>query len=394
MRRIILLFGTAFFAVLFFLIACKKEDFYQRHWVFPLESQGSLTQEPDPANCGTCHPRQYGSWKATLHSRALGPGFLWQLPKLGKHSSENCFNCHASNPEVKVAWYKRLGWEKVGASVWETGIKEQGVQCFSCHFRKGKVYGPPRREGANSIFQNSNAPHGGFSAQKEFEESTFCKACHQSPETGRRINGKLLMDVYGQWKSSEFSGQKTQCQNCHMPDRDHEWKGISDPEMVRKGIQASLDFFPKGEGAEFIATLKNLGVGHSFPTYSVPKVYLEINARDRNGVSLKRNHSVIGWMLDLELQNEIFDTRLSPGSSTALRVHLSKEEFEQIKDVQFIVRVDPKEYYKRMFEDNWKARDNFRKEAKSWVLPYLQKALQEVNSAEYELLHLEWRPGS
>ncbi|TGK01702.1 cytochrome C554 and C-prime [Leptospira semungkisensis] len=391
MRRIKLLPWTAILAVLFFLIACKKEDFHQRHWAFPLESQGSLKLEPSPATCGTCHPRQYGSWKATLHSRALGPGFLWQLPKLGKHSSENCFNCHASNPEVKQYWYERLGWEKAEASTWKTGIAEEGVQCFSCHFRKGEVYGPPRREGESHILQNQNISHGGFHSRKEFEESEFCKSCHQSPETGRKINGKKLMDVYGQWKTSKFAAQKVQCQNCHMPDRKHEWKGISDPEMVRRGINASLDFLPREEGGEFIAALKNEGVGHSFPTYSVPKVYLEMNANYKNGKSQRLKTATIGWMLDLELQNEIYDTRLSPGETSFLKVSLSKEELEKIQSIQFIVRVDPKEYYKRMFEDNWKARTTFTEEAKPWILPQLQKALQEANSAEYELLRLEWK---
>ncbi len=397
MRRItFLLFLVAIFATCFFQAACKKEEFYKRHWAFPLESQGSLSVEPDAASCGSCHSKQFGSWKATLHSRAVGPGFLWQLPRIGKHSSENCFNCHSPNPETKKLWLSRLGWEKEEISVWRSGVEQNGIQCVSCHFRNGKAYGPiPTRLGNQTspiILENSNSPHGGFIARPEFGEAEFCKTCHQSSDTGRKINGKLLMDVYGQWNISTFGKNRIACQTCHMPNRNHEWKGISDPDMVRKGVAAFLSVQLGKNGAEIFAELKNTGVGHEFPTYSVPKVILEIWSESKRGEKQKLKESLVGWMLDLELQKEIFDTRIKPGGSEKLSLQISKAEFEKIEKIYFKVRVDPKEYYKRMFSDNWAARDTFPEETKSWVLPNLEKALREVESASYELYNLEWGP--
>ncbi|TGM85525.1 multiheme c-type cytochrome [Leptospira licerasiae] len=385
-------FFAAIFAAAFFLLFCKEEGFHQRHWAFPLESQGSITVDPNPASCGSCHLQQFGSWKSTLHSRATGPGFLWQLPRIGKHGSENCMNCHSPNPEVKSLLMSRLGWGEVSGSDWKSGSEENGVQCASCHLRKGKVYGPFPKDGGNGrIFQNLNIPHQGFIPKKEFEESEFCKNCHQSPETSKQVNGKFLMDTYGQWRRSEFARSNVQCQNCHMPDRKHEWKGISDPEMVKRGVQTSLRVVTKKEEAEIIAELKNSGVGHSFPSYSVPKVYLEIWTETIKGEKRKISEKTLGWMLDLELQREIFDTRLPQGGSALLQVHLSKEEFSKLKRVEFIVIVDPKEYYKRMFQDNWDYRDSFQEETKPWVLPNLRKALEEANSARYELVRSEWK---
>ncbi|PJZ47778.1 multiheme c-type cytochrome [Leptospira saintgironsiae] len=393
MRRIIpFILSAVIFAAAFFLLFCKEEGFHQRHWAFPLESQGSLTVDPNPASCGSCHLQQFGSWKSTLHSRAIGPGFLWQLPRIGKHGSENCMNCHSPNPETKNLLLTRLGWGEVSDSAWKSGSEENGVQCASCHLRKGKVYGPfPKDGNKNRIFQNSNIPHEGFIPQKEFEESEFCKNCHQSPETAKQVNGKFLMDTYGQWRRSEFAKSNVQCQNCHMPDRKHEWKGISDPEMVKQGVQTSLQVLAKEEGAEIISELKNSGVGHLFPSYSVPKVYLEVWTEFVTGERKKISEKTLGWMLDLELQKEIFDTRLSPGESVLLRESLSKEEFSKLKRVEFIVTVDPKEYYKRMFQDNWNYKDTFLEDTKPWVLPYLKAALAEANSAKYELVRLEWR---
>ncbi|WP_246048487.1 cytochrome c family protein [Leptospira sarikeiensis] len=377
-----------------FLTYCKEEEFHQRHWAFPLESQGSLSVEPDPASCGSCHSKQFGSWKSTLHSRALGPGFLWQLPRLGKHSTEKCTNCHSPNLETKNILLSRLGWEeKIQDPKWKPGIEENGIQCASCHLRNGKIYGPiPKNGTSERIVENSNIPHEGFIPKKEFEEAEFCKNCHQSPNTAKPVNGKFLMDTYGQWKRSEFGKNKIHCQNCHMPDRNHEWKGISDPEMVSRGIQTSLNVLASGENFEVVAELKNSGVGHLFPSYSVPKVYLEVWAETKSGKRNKISEKILGWMLDLELQTEIFDTRLSPGEATLLKTKLTRQEFQEIRKIQFVVTVDPKEYYKRMFADNWKFKDTFPENTKPWVLPYLKKALEEANSSKYEFARLEWKP--
>ena len=301
-------------------------------------------------------------------------------------------NCHSPNPETKNLLLSRLDWGEVSDSTWKPGSENNGVQCVSCHLRKGKVYGPFPKDGNKvRIFQNANIPHQGFIPQKEFEESEFCKTCHQSPETAKQVNGKFLMDIYGQWRRSEFARSNLQCQDCHMPERNHEWKGISDPEMVKLGVQTFLRVIPKEEGAEIISELKNSGVGHAFPSYSVPKVYLEVWTVSITGDRKKISEKTLGWMLDLELQKEIFDTRLSPGESAHLKVRLAKEEFSKIRKVEFIIKVDPKEYYKRMFQDNWKYKDTFREDTKPWVLPNLKKALEDATSAEYELSRLEWR---
>ncbi|PJZ67725.1 cytochrome C554 and C-prime [Leptospira wolffii] len=392
MRRINLLFlSVAVFATCLFLIVCRGEEFYQRHWVFPLESQGSLSFEADSATCGSCHPKQFGSWKAALHSRAVGPGFLWQLPRIGKHGSENCWNCHSPNPETKSAWLVRLGWDAPKHGAWKSGTEGQGIQCAACHLRQGKIYGPPSVGTSASVFEKSNVFHGKFEERKEFDQSEFCKPCHQSLEKGRKIRDKPLMDVYGQWARSSFREKGTTCQSCHMPGREHLWKGISDKETVLTGVKTELKVLPEGLGVRILAELKNEFIGHEFPAYSVPKVYLEIWSESEDGKAKKLSEYSIGWMLDLELENEIFDTRLKPGESARLETILSESEWSRIKRIYFKVVVDPKEYYKRMFSDNWKAKDSFAEATKPWVLPNLKKALEEAESSKYELSVLEWR---
>lgn len=176
-----------------------------------------------------------------------------------------------------------------------------------------------------------------------------------------------------------------------MPGREHLWKGISDKETVLTGVKTELKVLPEGLGVRILAELKNEFIGHEFPAYSVPKVYLEIWSESEDGKAKKLSEYSIGWMLDLELENEIFDTRLKPGESARLETILSESEWSRIKRIYFKVVVDPKEYYKRMFSDNWKAKDSFAEATKPWVLPNLKKALEEAESSKYELSVLEWR---
>ena len=76
-----------------------------------------------------------------------------------------------------------------------------------------------------------DGPHGGFTVSKAFEDSRFCAHCHQFPDDGPRIAGKLQEDTYQQWLASDYARQdagKQTCQSCHMPDRKHLWRGIHD----------------------------------------------------------------------------------------------------------------------------------------------------------------------
>jgi hypothetical protein len=69
------------------------------------------------------------------------------------------------------------------------------------------------------------------------------------------------------------------CQNCHMPDRRHHWRGIHDPDMVRSGL--SVRHSVDAQGGRFEIT--NTGVGHAFPTYVTPKVIMHAVALDSAG---------------------------------------------------------------------------------------------------------------
>src|SRR3972149_4806383 len=76
-------------------------------------------------------------------------------------------------------------------------------------------------------------PHNGAPRTPAFLRAEFCRDCHQFPPDGFALNGKLLENTYAEWKASPFARAGVQCQDCHMPDRRHLWRGIHDAATVR-----------------------------------------------------------------------------------------------------------------------------------------------------------------
>ncbi|MBI3628436.1 MAG: cytochrome c554 and C-prime, partial [Candidatus Rokubacteria bacterium] len=83
-------------------------------------------------------------------------------------------------------------------------------------------------------------PHNGVTRTPAFLRSEFCASCHQFGADGFALNGKLLENTYEEWRASPAARAGRQCQDCHMPDRRHLWRGIHDPDMVKSGVEISL----------------------------------------------------------------------------------------------------------------------------------------------------------
>src|SRR5207247_304862 len=118
--------------------------------------------------------------------------------------------------------------------------------------------------------------------------SEFCRGCHQFGPEGYALNGTLLENTYAEWKASRFAAAGVQCQDCHMPDRRHLWRGIHDADMVRGGLTITLVETPPHAAGTVAARLvvENSGVGHRFPTYVTPLVLLRAELVDAAGRAL------------------------------------------------------------------------------------------------------------
>ena len=337
----------------------EQQVFLQRHWPGAIAAQGhadvslpAVEQSLKPSACGSCHALQFQDWQTALHSKSMGPGIAGQLVEMvhqNPGSATLCWSCHAPLAEQKqVIYSESKGW--VDNPVFDPDLQQHGMMCAACHVRERSVYGPePSYEMTGLI----DGPHNGFTVDAAFSQSEFCKGCHQFNENDLSLNGKLIENTYNEWKESKYPAQGVQCQGCHMPGRRHLWRGIHDPETVRNGIDIDLilsqESYVKGEIVNATITITNSGVGHHFPTYLTPKVFVKGQLVSREGLPLKesRQEYVIGRE-SYDLEEEAYDTRIPAGQQ--IQIAYQYELPAEHLDLQIEIVVDPDHWYRRFYE--------------------------------------------
>jgi hypothetical protein len=387
-------------AVIALLSGCDRqaepsvENFLDKHWAEPMPPQGSppasfspLEASLNPESCGQCHTEQYAAWRTTLHSKAMGPGLRWQLMLMDQNQGNRCLRCHAPLAEQKALLALEHRWPNTPNTpppdFVPADLGHRGLVCAACHVRGHQRFGPPPR--GQKV---EGGPHGGFTVSEAFEDSRFCAHCHQFPDDGPRIAGKLLEDTYQQWLASDYAkdgpGKQT-CQSCHMPDRKHLWRGIHDPEMTRRAVEVTFELNDQGDGSyEALARVRNSGAGHHFPTYMVPKVELLFYQHDADGSVQELGRHVIGWQVDTQITREIADTRIPAGETREFRQPYISPGAAGWR-VELVMRVLPGEHYERIYRDSLSRAGQLPAAA----VPLLRQALEEVESAYYELLRIE-----
>lgn len=333
------------------------ESFLANHWNHPLPPQGApvvdrpaLEASLDAASCAQCHTAQWEAWGGSLHSRTMGPGIQWQLRLMNQEQGNRCLRCHAPLAEQKALVALERGWSAAPAKARPdyvpADLHRQGVACAACHVRGHDRFGPPAR--AETRLQGT--AHGGFTAHDAFEDSRFCATCHQFPEDGPRVAGKLQEDTLAQWQASPFAGKQS-CQQCHMPERQHLFRGIHDPEMVRKAL--TVELIPLRENGRAVARvrLSNTGAGHHFPTYMVPKVYARLALLGPDGETRPVGEEIIGWQVDVGLTDEQFDRRIPAGGTFEFERDFPLPT-EAGWRIELSLDVAPREHYERVFADS------------------------------------------
>ncbi|MBI5892081.1 MAG: hypothetical protein HZB79_00195 [Deltaproteobacteria bacterium] len=323
------------------------------------ERGGGLSLHPEA--CGECHKEQYNGWKGSLHSRAVGPGLLGQIdPHKNPEFAMSCYFCHApmeEQTEVIIPPTPPLNKGGQGGFKnpnFDNKLKLSGVSCSVCHLREGKVYVPPKRKLKQPTIVGAPKPKVKSEEQKKhdfiekdfFEKAEFCAACHQLDE-GYELNGKVLTNTYREWKESIYGKNNVTCQNCHMPDRQHLWRGIHDAAMVRKGI--AIDVVRDKEIARLVIT--NTWVGHYFPTYATPLVVIKGFMLDKKGIIIQPSvkEAYVGRHVSLDLSEESYDTRIAPQKTFEFDYAIDKSYNKN--RVVFEVWVYPDEFYNRFYKE-------------------------------------------
>jgi len=337
-------------------------DFIEAYWAHPIATKGdaphtwsALEKNLKPEACAQCHVEQFDAWKKSLHAGAYSPGLIGQFPGMGHGEGNDCLKCHAplaeqkyiSNQDMlgslKTKLQHPMGFSEKG-ELSESGLplRHAGVTCAACHVRGWQRFGPPQR-GTGKTGKVKADAHDGFTGIKGFEESNFCASCHQFPQS-YAINGKPLENTVKEWQASRFAREGVHCQNCHMPDRKHEFKGIHDLEMTKKGLDFKLE--KKGKGA--VLRIHSKWIGHAFPTYVTPKVVVLAEAIDHEGNVLKTwQWEIIREVYFDDGWKEKRDTRLMPDEIRDFKISEAPAKTDQL---HYRVKVIPDHFYKGVYE--------------------------------------------
>lgn len=386
-------------ALLLMLTACGEKPpaavhdigaFLERHWADPIAPQGTppagftaLEASLAPQDCAQCHQAQWEQWRSSLHSHTMGAGIQWQLRLMSQEQGNKCLRCHAPLAEQKALVAMQQGWpgapKKAPPAYVSADLADQGLVCAACHVRGHRRFGPP----ANKPLTEP-VPHGGFVASAAFEDSRFCATCHQFPPDGPRVNGKLQEDTYAQWLASPYAETKS-CQSCHMPERQHLFRGVHDREMVLQALDVTLDVLPAGQAGEAIAraVISNTGAGHHFPTYMVPKVDVILQLVDGKGGRRPLARRVIGWGVNVALTAESYDTRIPAGGQLVVEQGFNLADVPGWQ-VELRLNVAPREHYERMFKDSLRHVDVMAPD----VVDLLRQALKEAEATRFEALRV------
>jgi hypothetical protein len=273
-------------------------------------------------------------------------------------TARQCYTCHAplSEQQELISGVDRLGFAGlVENPQFDRALQGEGLTCAGCHVRGHERFGPRRRDGSiPTTIPREQLPHNGATRTPAFQRAEFCKGCHQFGPDGYALNGKFLENTYNEWKAGPYAARGIQCQDCHMPDRRHVWRGIHDPEVVRQGVSIRLTIgkrrYAPGETLTATLTVTNAGVGHLFPTYVTPKVIVRASIADGSGRTVEGTiqEEAIGREVTLDLSRELYDTRIPPGKTHTF-AYRRKVPRAGLR-LRASVVVYPDHFYTRFFE--------------------------------------------
>ncbi len=366
-------------------------DYWQEpsatHPSAPAHGWSELEKDMRPEACAQCHYNQFQAWRESLHAQAYSDGMLGQFPGMGHAAANRCLSCHAPLQEQRYRndedmmdslRLKLRHPQGPRAEDWleaepKLPLRHSGVSCAACHVRGYRRFGPPRA-GSEKTGHIRTDVHGGFRATKEFESSQFCAICHQFPQS-QAVNGKPLENTLREWQQSRFAEDNITCQQCHMPFRRHEFKGIHDPSMVRKGLRIEAGIDAQGKAR---IRLHSTWIGHAFPTYVTPKVVVTAIALDPQGKELQRWQWNIARTVEYRQGQwvELHDTRIMPGEIRRYAVENPPPGSQRIR---FSVRVIPDAFYRDVYRTLLRTHDDTIAES------LLQRAEARTHTREFLL---------
>lgn len=318
----------------------------------PAQSTASAQQ------CARCHNKQWSEWQDSFHAKAGSPGLLAQLVAMesrGKGASAaSCQRCHSPLAEQQALTraHRAAGYER--NPLFDRQLRQEGINCATCHMRGFRRFGPPNP--SPSLLRMPNYPVRDsdtlYTQLEIYERADFCMPCHQLPARLAK-DGRPLLNTYKEWLEGPYMRRGIQCQHCHMPNREHRWKGIHDPDTFRQGVELEVLAGRTESGTVTVrARLRNVGAGHYLPTTPTPAAWLGIELVDAKGDSIAGAQDEMRIGRHLEYRDgwrELEDTRIPPGESVELARAWKLGRTGEATHARVTVRVHPDDYYEGFY---------------------------------------------
>jgi hypothetical protein len=171
-----------------------------------------------------------------------------------------------------------------------------------------------------------------------------------------------------------------QCQHCHMPNREHTFKGIHDPATFRQGIAVTARATRSGDRVAVTAAVGNVGAGHFLPTTPTPAAWLVIELVDADGAPIRgaRAEKRIGRHIVFDDGWKVReDTRIPPGEQLTLSAAWQRGGVARATAARITIRVHPDDYYEGFY------RARLRRTLTAEARRLFQQALARAEAARY-----------
>lgn len=303
----------------------------------PPPSLGPAQASLRAQDCGRCHAKQFREWQPSVHRGATSPGLAAQMYGMKPAQAASCLRCHAPLAEQQT----------------DAGLHADGVSCGGCHVRGWQRHGPPNV--APSLLPLPSYP---LATLAIYERADFCLPCHQLPPR-TATEGKPLLNTYKEWLESPYMRRGVQCQHCHMPNREHTFRGIHDREMFANAIAVRGSASAKDDVVTVRAELENVGAGHKLPTTPTPAAWLVVELLDARGAPIagaSHRHRIGRDIYFDGTWHEREDTRIRPGNSARIVRAWRGGRVRDATQLRITVEVHPDDYYERLYETRLRQR--------------------------------------
>lgn len=220
-----------------------------------------LSDFKSPETCGQCHPNHYAEWSTSMHAYAFTDPVFFAMnfaeaERTNGELRQFCIGCHSP---IGTLTGTTPGGRFDPATM--PGVVRAGISCDVCHSVVEAAPGATEA-GTTLALRPGDTKYGplpalqgpGFHRTEQrielFENSTFCRACHNLT-----VRGLEVEETFDEWEGSIYASRgDSHCQDCHMP-RYSGQAAIDGPERPRlhrhwfTGVDVALTAFPGREAA-------------------------------------------------------------------------------------------------------------------------------------------------